>query len=101
MQLNGAATMESTMNRRSAVRLLALLVVGSYEKFGRYVPEKALQSLDADALKPSLQDHFATGAPLAEEGWNAAPRSMFPPGGCCIGFVLGEPKKAPGGGGFK
>ena len=66
---------------------LAELVIAYYQKFGRHVPESALQLLDAGDLAAILQDSLVTNLPLAETGWSQASPIEFGPfrrGGCCI-----------------
>ena len=74
---------------------LARLVVAYHERFGRHVPESAMRALDAGDLAPILENSLATGAPLAESGWQPDAQCGHSPRGCCI--VIGKPKKGPDG----
>ena len=77
---------------RAEPSLLAQLVIGYHQKFGRHVPESALRLLTAGDLAQILQASLETNVPLAEIGWGRASPFEFGPRGC---IVRAEPDRAP------
>ena len=82
---------------RAEPSLLAQLVIGYHETFGRHVPESALRLLTARDLAAMLRDALATNVPLAETGCGSESPFEFSPRGCILREErdCAPPKKAP------